>query len=308
MKPIYIKLILICAFLWSVDSMKAQVEPQFTNYMYNVQQFNPAFVSELQQGSLTGMFRSQWTGLEGAPESQWLSYGTPLANNRMGLGLNLVHDKIGPSSYKAFAAVYAYKIRFNEQTSLSLGINGGGALLDIDFTKGNFQNPGDVAQNNISNQFYAKVGAGAILSSEHWFLGLSVPNFFQEDFYDEEIRNVVADKIQYNVFGGYNFDLSRNLTLRPSVLANIIEGNPITLNANANVLLYDRLSIGLGYRYDEAMTGMVGFQILEGLFAGYSYDYATNDFSEFHNGSHEIVIKFQFNKNGYLSRKALNSY
>lgn len=308
MKSLYIKLILVIICLMVFNHSQAQTEPQFSNYMYNVQQFNPAMAGELEQAEITGFFRSQWTGLEGAPESQWLSFGLPLANDKMGLGLNLVNDKIGPASYKSFSFVYAYKIMLNERISLSLGVNAGGSLLDIDFTKGNFENPGEVSQNNFSNEFYARVGAGGIISAEDWFLGFSVPNFFGEDFYDDEVRNVVADKIQYNLFAGYNYDLNRTVTLRPSVLANIVEGNPVTLTANANVLLYDRLSIGLGYRYDEAMSGMLGFQIFENLFAGYSYDYATNDFGEYHNGSHEIVLKFKFNKSGYQSSRALNSY
>jgi len=73
-------------------------------------------------------------------------------------------------------------------------------------------------------------------------------------------------------------------------------------------LLVKDPGIGLGYRYDEAMTGMLGFQIFDNLFAGYSYDYATNDFGEYHNGSHEIVLKFKFCKSGYKSSRALNSY
>lgn len=307
MKVNYIHIIFSVLLLLNFKA-EAQTESQFTNYMYNVQQFNPAYVGIPEHSVITGTFRSQWTGLEGAPETQWLSFGTPLANNRMGLGLNLMHDKIGPSSYKNFSLVYAYNLRLNESMKLSLGVNGGGSFLDVDFTKGQFETPGDIAKNNVNNEFYARVGAGAILSADDWFLGFSVPNFFKQDFYDAEVRNVVADKMQYNLFAGYMFYLNRNLALRPSVLANVVEGNPITLNANANFLLFDRLSLGLGYRYDESINGMAGFKILNELFVGYSYDFATNDFSDYHNGSHEIVIRFKFNKNDFNFRNALNSY
>jgi len=308
MKSLYIKYLITGLVILSFHKITAQVEPQFSNYMYYLQHVNPAYVGTLENSNITGMFRSQWTGINGAPESQWLSYGTSLSNKRMGLGLNLVNDKIGPASYKSFALVYAYNISLNRNTILSLGINGGGALLDIDFTQGNFENPGDMVQNNLNNEFYAKVGAGLMFSSHSWYFGVSIPNFFKQDFYNEEVRNVVADKIQYNILAGYQFPLSQTLTFRPSVLANVIGGNPITLNANANFLLFDRLSLGLGYRYDEAMIGSAGFQILKGLFLGYSYDFATNDFAEYHNGSHEIIMRFKFNKNSFQSIKALNSF
>lgn len=308
MKNRYIQLIILCFSLFFSHKATSQVEPQFTNYMYTVQQFNPAFAGAVDNGSITGIFRSQWEGIDGAPESQFLSYVGPISNGKMGIGLNLTHEKIGPSSYKSFSALYAYNLRINSTTTISLGVNAGGSLLDIDFTKGNFENPGDVAQNNLNNEFFAKVGAGAIIYNRNWFAGFSVPNFFKQDFYDSEIRNVVADKIQYNVFAGYQFELNQNLTFRPSVLANIVQGNPITLNANANFLLFERLSIGLGYRYDDAISGLAGFQILEGLFVGYSYDYGTSDFSNYHDGSHEIVLKFKFNRQSYNSGDALNSY
>jgi len=308
MKSLSTKYLLISLFILNCYNIKAQVEPQFTNYIYNLQQINPAYVGALETSNITGVLRSQWTGIDGAPESQWLSYGTPLLDKKMGLGLNLINDKIGPASYKSFAIVYAYNISINRNTVISLGINGGGSLLDIDFNKGNFENPGDIARNNISNEFYVKAGAGLMISADNWYAGISVPNFFKQDFYDEEVRNVVADKIQYNLLAGYQFDLSNTLTFRPSVLANLIEGNPVTLNANANFLLFDRLSLGLGYRYDEAMIGTAGFQVLEGLFLGYSYDFATNDFADYHNGSHEVYIKFKFNKNTFKSSKVLNTF
>ena len=214
----YIKnLILVTLFLMSLFEVKGQVEPQFSNYMYNVQHYNPAFAGVVESGSITGIYRSQWTGISGAPESQFLSYVAPLSDQKMGIGLNLINDKIGPASYKSFSALYSYNLDFGSGLILSLGVNAGGSLLDIDFTKGAFENPGDVSQNNISNEFYARVGAGFILHSDSWFVGASVPNFFKQDFYDEEVRNVVADKIQYNVLAGYQFYLNRNLTFRPSV-------------------------------------------------------------------------------------------
>ncbi|MDT0678663.1 PorP/SprF family type IX secretion system membrane protein [Autumnicola musiva] len=167
---------------------------------------------------------------------QWLSFSSPLNGNKMGIGLNLFHDKIGPSSYKSFAAVYAYNIKVNRNIILALGVNAGGSLLDIDLTQGSFENPSDNANITLDNKFYARVGAGALLSSDSWFLVLSVPNFFKEDFYDDKIMNVVADKLQFNVLAGYMFPLNRNrdLIFRPSVLAHIVEGNHITLNTNAN--------------------------------------------------------------------------
>jgi type IX secretion system PorP/SprF family membrane protein len=292
MKRIFNKYTLLLILAFIANKGFTQIDPEFTHYMFNLQQHNPSYVGTVHGASITGILRSQWVGMEGAPESQILSYSMPIVDKKMGLGLNFVNDKIGPSSYKSFELLYSYNIQMSENGNLALGFNAGGSFLDIDFNKGNFENSNDNARNNISNEFYLKAGAGFMYYTPKWFIGLSVPNFFKRDFYDEEIRNVVADKIQYNLLAGYNIDLHENLLFRPTMLANIVNGNPITAHVNANFLYQEKLSFGLGYRYKEALSAMAGFEVFPNLKVGYAYDFGINDFNEYHNGSHEILLKF----------------
>jgi type IX secretion system PorP/SprF family membrane protein len=309
MKNLYITVVLLLIyFLGTLPKASAQVEPQFSNYMYNVAQFNSAYVGEVDYSSLTGIHRSQWTGFEGAPETQFLSFATPLNNEKMGLGLNLYQDKLGPSRYRSFSVLYAYKLKISEEAHFSLGLNGGGSFFNVDFTEGNFEIPGDNAQEQIDNRFYARVGAGFIINVGNWFGGLSVPNFFKEEFYDAELREVIADKIQWNLLVGHYMKLNENWIIRPSVLVNIIQGNPITLTSNLNFLYNDRWSLGAGYRYSESLNGQFGVQVVDDLFIGYSYDYGIGDFSGYHDGSHEIILKFTLKGKRVSKEKGLASY
>ncbi|WP_237708832.1 PorP/SprF family type IX secretion system membrane protein [Gillisia marina] len=294
MKKIYIQICLSIGIVLFTLNGYAQIEPKFTHYFFNLQNINPAATSTLETTTLTGIIRSQWQGIEGAPESQLLSLGFPLNNNKMGIGINIVNDIIGPSSYRSFEGNYSYSIRLSENSSLALGINLGATLLDVDFTKGNFENPGDAARSNVNNRTYFKSGAGLIYHTENWYLGLAVPNFFKQDFYDEEIGNVIADKFQYNLHSSYLLYINSRLDFVPSVLATIVNGNPITLNTNANFMYNNKFNFGVGYRYNEALNASIGFNFLSHFHVGYSYDLSLEDFGRYNDGSHEIILKYKF--------------
>lgn len=272
----------------------SQIEPKFSQYYYNLQNTNPAITSALESTEITGIIRSQWQGIEGAPESQLLSLGFPLNNEKMGIGLTVINDIIGPSSYKSIEGNYSYSIRLNDQSHLAFGINIGASLLDVDFNKGNFENPGDAARKNISNRTYFRSGAGVLYYTQNWYLGFAVPNFFKQDFYDEEIANVIADKFQYNLHSSYLFNINNKLDFIPSVLATIVEGNPITLNTNANFMYNEKFNFGIGYRYDEALNASIGFKFLSNFHVGYSYDLSLGEFGKYNNGSHEVILKYKF--------------
>ncbi|WP_231929378.1 type IX secretion system membrane protein PorP/SprF [Gillisia sp. Hel1_33_143] len=295
MKHIYIKALLIsCLSTMPFIAAQAQIEAKFSNYFYNLQNVNPASVSSLENTTITGIIRSQWQGIEGAPETQLLSIGIPINNNKMGVGFNILHDEIGPSSYSSVDGLYSYSIRLSEKSNLDFGINLGITLLDVDFTKGNFENEGDLARNNIDNKTYFRTGAGIMYHTYRWYAGLSVPNFFKQDFYDEEISNVIANKLQYNFQTGYLLNLNQNFDFVPSILATVVNGNPITLTVTGNFMYNQKFNFGIGYRYDEALNATIGFQFLSHFQVGYAYDLSLQEFGKYNDGSHELILKYRF--------------
>ncbi len=289
----------IALVLFSLLSFNAysQKEPQYTQYMYNIGSFNPAYVGTVENPEFSGLYRAQWIDIPGAPRTFRFGANLPFKNEKVGLGINIVNDELGPATQTYADISYSYQIMVTDETKLSFGIDAGGSFLNVDFSKGTFENPGENLSQEMLSKFYPTVGAGAFLYSEDWYLGASVPNFLTEGVYNDEIASVVEDKLQFNFIGGYVFELSDNLKFKPAFLVNTISGSPVNVNLSSNFLISDVVTAGVSYRLDNAFSGLAGFQISNTLFAGYSYDYNTNLLGDFNSGSHEIILKF------YLGRK-----
>ncbi|SFB88863.1 type IX secretion system membrane protein, PorP/SprF family [Flagellimonas taeanensis] len=289
--------------LLGVGLVQAQKEPQYTQYMYNIGSFNPAYVGTVESPEVIGLYRAQWVDVPGAPTTIRAGANIPFKNERTGLGINIVNDELGPSRQTYLDVAYSYQIQLSDDTKLSFGLNAGGSMLDIDYSRGTFENPSDpsILGENY-NSFYPTIGAGLfVYHEEDWYLGVSVPNFLTNGLYNDEVATIVEDNMQFNAIGGYVFQLGDRTKFKPAFLVNYLEGSPVTVNLSANFQFIDALTIGASYRIDNAVSGLAGFQISNTLFIGYSYDYATNGLGEYSGGSHEAILKFYIGRGGFGS-------
>ena len=293
------KLLMLFCFLSANLLVFGQKEPQYTQYMYNVGSFNPAYVGSVANTDLSLLYRAQWIDIEGAPRTLRFGINHPFKNEKMGMGFNVVSDEIGPLQQTYIDLAYSYQVNLDSDTYLSFGVDAGGSLLNIDYSKGTFENPGDPGVNGQdSNNFYPTVGAGLFLYSDEWYVGASIPNFLTNGIYNDEVATVVEDKIQYNLIAGYVFNLSDNTKFKPAFLLNYLNGAPVNANLSANFLFADAVTVGASYRFGNAVSGLAGFQISNNIFFGYSYDYNTNGLGEYNSGSHEAILKFYFGRGG----------
>lgn len=283
-----------------------QKEPQYTQYMYNIGSFNPAYVGTVETPDISALYRAQWIDIPGAPRTIRFGTNLPFKNETMGLGLNVVNDQIGPVTQTYTDLSYSYQVNLTDETKLSFGMDAGGSFLNVDFSKGTFENPGEPLNNEQVSRFYPTIGAGLFMYSDQWYLGASVPNFLTEGIYNDDVASIVEDKLQFNFIGGYVFDLSDNLKFKPAFLINTLQGAPVNINVSTNFLISDVFTAGVSYRVENAFSGLAGFQISNGTFIGYSYDYNTNPLGEFNNGSHEVILKFYLGKGSGSSRDKEN--
>ena len=298
-----VRLFVLALVLFSLHSVLAQREPQYTQYMYNIGSFNPAYVGSVETTDITGLYRAQWIDIPGAPRTIRFGINAPLNNEKMGLGLNVLSDQLGPTTSTYVDVAYSYQVNLSETTKLSFGVDAGGSFLNVDFSKGTFENPGEpILDRETINEFYPTIGAGLFLYDENWYLGASVPNFLTDGLYNDDVATIVEDKTQFNFIGGYVFDFSEGLKFKPAFLVNYIQGAPATVNVSANFLISDVFTAGASYRIDNAVSGLAGFQISSGTFIGYSYDYNTNPLGEFNSGSHEIILKFYLGERSERSK------
>ena len=287
--------------LWLVSSeSNAQQDPQYTHYMYNTLSVNPAYAGQRETLSVVGLHRTQWVGINGAPQTQSLGIHSPLRNERIGLGLNIVNDALGPARESFVDANFSYTIPVSENgTKLSFGLKAGWHNINVDWSKGQFQNPDVVFNQNISQNALI-AGAGLYLSNRDWYLGVSAPNFITTNHYDDFQESLAAERLHYFIHGGYVFNLSDNVKLKPAFLVKAVSGAPLIADISANALFNDKLTLGLAWRWDDSIAGLVGFQIKEGLYIGYGYDLTTTDLNNYNSGTHEIILRFEVQKLGRI--------
>lgn len=288
----------VCLFAVCCSTVVAQKEPQYTQYMYNIGSFNPAYVGSVASPEIAALYRAQWIDIPGAPRTIRIGANLPMSNGKHGFGLNVVNDQLGPVTQTYFDLSYSFQVNLSAETYLSFGLDVGGSALNVDFSKGTFENPGEPLNNQMISNFYPTIGAGLFMYSDDWYLGASAPNFLTEGIYNDEVATVVDDRLQFNFIGGYVFGLSENLKFKPAFLINAISGNPVNINVSANFLISDKFTAGVSYRVNNAFSGLAGFQVAPSTFIGYSYDYNTNLLGDFNNGSHEIIVKFYLGTTG----------
>ncbi|MES2573887.1 MAG: type IX secretion system membrane protein PorP/SprF [Bacteroidota bacterium] len=271
----------------------AQQDAQYTQYMYNTIAVNPAYAGSRETLSVFGLYRTQWVGLEGAPQTANFSVNTPIGKN-LGLGVSIVSDKIGPQNENNFSIDFSYSVPLSESYKLSFGIKGSGSLLNVDYTKLSYPDPTDpIFQQNIDNKFLPNIGAGIYLHSDKGYIGVSAPYIIENEHYDKNTTFIATERIHYYGIAGYVFDLSPSLQFKPSVLTKVVEGAPLQVDLSGNFLINQKFTAGLAYRWDAAYSALVGFQASQSWFIGYAYDRDSTKFADYNSGSHEIFLRYE---------------
>lgn len=281
----------------------AQQDAQYTQYMYNTMSVNPAYAGSRGQLSIAALYRSQWVGLDGAPTSQTLNLHSPIQNSRLGYGISIVNDEIGNGTVQEtyIDAVISYTIDVSQTAKLSFGLKGGGNFLNLDFNELRNFDAEPVSGDNIENKFSPNFGVGAYYHTDKFYLGLSAPNLLQTDHFDNSARdsNSIAflskERINFYAITGYVFDLSNDFKFKPAVLTKVVGGAPLQVDLSANFMYNDKFTFGAAYRWDAAVSGLVGFQISDQFMLGLAYDKETTALgsTRFNDGSFEVFLRFE---------------
>lgn len=298
MKYIYITLLLT---LTTIGGLIAQQDAQYTQYMYNTMSVNPAYAGSRGVFSITGLHRSQWVGLDGAPNTQTFNFNTPVSK-RVGIGLSIVNDEIGNGTNQDtyFDGVFSYTVPTSDTGKLSFGLKAGGHFLNVDFNKLRNYNPAlnPSGYQDINKKFSPNFGAGIYYHTNKFYAGLSVPNFLKTEHFDnsgQSSTGVAQERINLYFITGYVFELNPDLKFKPTALLKAVQGAPLQVDLSANFMLRDKFTLGAAYRWDAALSALVGFQVTDQFMVGLAYDKETTELGNtaFNDGSFEVMLRYE---------------
>lgn len=291
MKKIYIASIFA---LVGLTKASAQQDPQYTQYMFNPSVINPAYAGLNESLSLGLLHREQWVGLDGAPKTTTF-FGHGRVGKKVGLGLSVISDKIGPVKENNVYGDFSYTLDLGKGHRLALGLKAGVTMQQTDFfseINGSVPDANDPAfAENSSNSFF-NIGAGAFYYTDKYYIGLSVPNFIQNTYVEKNNRKFGSDVMHMFLTGGYVFDMNEDWKFKPSTMIKMAVDAPVSFDVAANFLYAKKLEFGLTYRLEDSFGAMINYAVLPNLRIGYAYDHVTSGLKTAATGSHEVILLF----------------
>lgn len=299
----------VTALLFAGYHAHAQYDAMFTQYMFNETFINPAYAGSKEAMSATLLHRQQWVNFPGRPVTTSFALHGPMQGNKMGLGLNILNEKVGVMNRNLIYASYAYRLKLDDKSTFAMGLMGG---LDNQTNRLNTLKvsndasaPADPQFGITPNVVAPNFGAGIYYNTKNLYVGLSVPRLL-----DNQVRfgtdgsstvrstKVAANRFTYYLTGGYLFTLTEEFKLKTNVMLKAVQNAPMQVDLGANLLIRDMFWTGLSYRTGSSLALMLGMQVNKQFLVCYSYDYGLNKIQKYSQGSHEIVINYLFSFTG----------
>ena len=301
-----ITIFLVLGLLLLFNDITAQQDPQYTQYMYNMNVVNPAYAGSRGTLSLGLLGRTQWTNVSGGPKTVTFSGDAPIGR-KVGIGLSVISDVIGPVQEQNLYVDVSYTINTSDEGRLAFGLKGGVTLQDIDLLSITLpQDPNDpLFQDNV-NEVYPNFGAGIYYYTDKFYVGLSVPNILKSTHFERSggIITEASEEMHAFLTAGYVFGLSPTLKFKPSLMFKGVIGAPVSIDINANFLLYNRLELGASYRIDDSLSALINFAVTPDFRIGFAYDYTISEFSNINpGGTYEAILLYDID----FSKKNLKS-
>jgi type IX secretion system PorP/SprF family membrane protein len=299
------KILYFIAFSICLSSnLNAQQEAHFTQFMYNKLLLNPAFAGAREVSSIMVLHRSQWIGFDGAPTTQFLSFDSPIAGNRAGIGATIYRDKIGVNENLLANVSYSYSLIHTEKTTLKLGLQGAVKRYSYNFNDPStiIKQTGDPSVQNAQGiqGINGNVGAGLYLNVGEFYVGASCPNIYGNTLGVKSAKEV---RHYYGMLGGL-ISMGKSLALKPNVIVKVADNAPLSFDANLGFVFNKKFTVGASYRSGdkfsgESIDGLVHFQLTDKLGLGLAYDHSLSALQSYNKGSIEALLRYDFStKNG----------
>lgn len=288
---------LMLVLVFFANKSEAQQDPMYTQYNFNMQTVNPAYAGTWGRLGVMALGRYQWVGMEGYPHTYTFSMQAPTRFEKVGLGLNVIADKVGKEKRLTFSGDYSYMLHFSKNIQLRLGLKGGltcysNPLTDYD----GYPEAGDEVYNaDIENKYIPNFGIGAFLYSDDFYVGFSVPKILQNDLTDGGVNYSSYSEMRHFFFSaGYVFELGQNLDFKPTMFTKVVKGSPVQVDLSANFLISNTVWLGAMCRISESYGFVAQFVIGEHSRLGYAIDFSPGKLKKVQDGTHELMISYEF--------------
>ncbi len=312
--------VVLISFLFSIQHAEAQYKPQYSLYMMNNYLINPAISGIEDYADIKLGYRNQWSGIEGAPETYYLSghvslgktahveqRNQPRTLNQMdnsrnryrsrkahhGLGGMVLADNAGPFRKLEANLSYAYHLPVSADVNVAMGISGGIVQQTLRTDEIVFTNPDDfVIGNGDIDRLSPDLSLGTWIYSKNFYAGLSAKQLLRSatNFGGTSEAYDAPQNIHYFLTGAYRYNLSPDISAVPSFLVKYLQSSPLTYDVNLLVSYMDRISAGISYRNTTDLVFMARFSINYTLEVGYAFDHGSSQNAYLNNNSHEVVL------------------
>jgi len=287
------KILFILFFALFIQT-NGQQTPLYSEHVFNKLLINPALSGNFKTFNGNAFYRRQWEGIEGAPITSSITSDIPLFNQKVGIGLNFISDKIGIFNNTDFSISYAYHIQFNK-SKLSFGLQGGLSYLNANYLSVRHSYENGIIDNsfNDNQNIYTPIfGTGCYFQTNQFYVGLSAPNLTKTN---KNITNSSFDKPIY-LMSGYIFRYSKNIFIKPSIFVRYTSGSPISIDLSANIWIKKTISLGLSVRPSDCIVSMIELKLNRFLKVGFSHDFNISSLSKYNRGSNEFMLTYQLAK------------
>lgn len=303
------KNIFIIAFWILSINLAAQNRVNYSQYMHNHQIFNPAYIDASKHVGGSMLYRMQWMGFEGAPQTL---IGNGFFNyKRHNFNLQLLNDNITVFKHLEAGLSYSYLIKLDRYTYMSLGVKATYNQQTANYNTLSYFDAGDQALSGAFTKIGVNFGAGMFVRSKNWFAGVGAPYIFNNKNIEPQMS--LFNDIQYNHFyisGGYKIVDNYMYVLYPTALLKWTKGSPLSIGVDVNFIWNERIWGGLGYRIDNTVILSTGLIFLKDFKVVYSYDLGLGKVNRYGGMTHELSIGYgmelyrsSFTQRKYTTRK-----
>lgn len=304
MKRLLLTFVALFCVIWEAH---AQQDPQYTMYMFNRMAINPGYAGALHQTEFTLLGRSQWVGIEGAPQTFTASANGYVKKIRGGIGGYLIGDQLGPITTAGARVAYAFHLPLDmeDKARLQFGVDGGFYSKTLDVSNFRYNQDGGVDPtlplSNVSDNVL-DLGAGVYFTLQHpdreferAYIGVSASHLLEPELsaFTTNSLNQTNLSRHFTAIAGYRFNINSTHTvqLQPNTYVRT-DGSSLQFDLNCN-LYVSPMVFGISHRWKESYSGIVGFNVSDRFFIAYSYDYVTGPLRQFTSGSHELVLNYR---------------